>query len=138
MREEEHLFDGENRVIGEIGKKNGEIAGKPLYSLIPIFPYCCDMFSDLICAFNRRETDSSKECRSAPSLLDKKFCLSQMLMSVSTSLNDPRAIYKNLVYSFLLARDAPSAILAGIDTAARCIWEPRPNTSFLGKDLVLA
>jgi hypothetical protein len=57
-------------------------------------------------------------------------------ISVSSSLAEPCAFDKKYVNSFDEFRAAPSAMLAGIETAALRIWEVKPNLSSLGKDSV--
>jgi len=53
--------------------------------------------------------------------------------SVSTSLAEPYAIERNCKNSFSDFLPAPSATLAGMETAARRSGEVKPNFSSLGK-----
>ncbi len=57
-------------------------------------------------------------------------------MSVSSSVSEPREIYKNCLNSFLDLLAAPSAMLTGTETAARLICETIPNFSLVGKESV--
>lgn len=60
--------------------------------------------------------------------------LCAMVSCVSNSAADPCAIYKNCMNSFFVLRDLPSAILLGIETAARFICAVSPYTSDFGND----
>jgi len=63
---------------------------------------------------------------------------SAMTSSVSTSASDPRETETKCRYSALLYRALPSAMFAGIDTAARRSWIVNPNRSSLGNVAVTA
>lgn len=56
--------------------------------------------------------------------------------NVSTSLADPKEIYKNCINSLSDLLAEPSAILTGMDTLARRICEVRPYFSSGGKTAV--
>lgn len=60
----------------------------------------------------------------------------QISIKVSNSLNEPLAMVKNWTDSFFHCLAAPSAILAGIDTAARLIWDDKPYFSLGGREFV--
>jgi len=51
---------------------------------------------------------------------------------VSNSDKEPKAMYRNLIYSFVEFLAAPSAMLEGIDSAALLICEIKPNFSSEG------
>jgi len=57
-------------------------------------------------------------------------------ISVSSSLIEPSAIYKNCTNSFFDFLAAPSAIFVGTDTAARRNCETNPNFSSEGNNAV--
>jgi len=63
----------------------------------------------------------------------KNPILSQIRICVKSSELEPLAIYKKCKNSFVDALVYPSAILEGIETAALCIWEARPNFSDEGR-----
>ena len=58
-------------------------------------------------------------------------------ISVSNSESDPLATLRKYKSSFDPLRAAPSAILAGTDTAARRSWLVKPYCSLLGKASVV-
>ena len=69
--------------------------------------------------------------------IDSTYSKSRAIKScVSTSAADPRAIYRNCMYSLFVCLAAPSAIFDGIDTLARCIWFVNPNFSSEGNSFV--
>ena len=55
---------------------------------------------------------------------------------VCISNNDPIEIFKKRKYSLLLSLPNPSAILLGIETELRLIWDVNANISYFGKFLV--
>jgi hypothetical protein len=57
---------------------------------------------------------------------DKKLISLAMIICVSISATDPKAIAKNCLNSFAEFLPCPSAILEGIDTAALLIWLVNP------------
>jgi hypothetical protein len=59
-------------------------------------------------------------------------------INVSSSVVEPRAIYRNWMHSFELFLAAPSAMFTGIETVALRICEVNPNFSSAGKLFVMA
>ncbi len=55
------------------------------------------------------------------SFFDIQFRFSKIIERVTTSYNEPRAIYKNLTNSFLESLPFPSAMFIGIEVAAASI-----------------
>ena len=83
-------------------------------------------------AFSIRPTSPHKF--SAASVCDgvKNFRRTQIISWVSSSAVEPREIERKLTNSFVEFLACPSAILEGIDTAARRIWPESANNSALG------
>ena len=81
---------------------------------------------------------SSSSCSNGSAWFDlRKFRFRLMNIWVSNSAALPWAICRKLMNYFLLFLAAPSAILLGIDTAARRICETKPNFSSAGKFAVI-
>lgn len=76
-------------------------------------------------------------CKLSCCFLVMKFSLDDIMICVSNSINDDLAMERKWIYSFVLPRPHPSAILDGIEIADRRNWLTRVYFSTVGNDLVI-